>query len=353
MDGNEVRIIASTETFIDNSKIGYVKPGKYFTKDDIELIRVPYKKYLPHFIMKKVRHYDKIYNLIEEFSPDVILFHGVAAYELMTIIKYKKNNPKVKLFLDSHEDFNNSAQNFISREILHRMFYSAIVQKALPYVDKILCVATESFDFLEIMYRVPRKKMELFPLGGMIFKDSEWKEKRDKIRESLHLGENDILIVHSGKMDINKRTEDLLKAFIKVKNKRFRLVLIGSFTEDVEQSVMASISTDTRIQYLGWKKSSVLLEYLCAADLYIQPGSQSATMQNAICCRCPVVLYPYKSHFPYIKGNGFYVRTEEDIKKVFNTVIKNPALIEKMRKASYEVACNILDYKKIASRLYQ
>lgn len=353
LDGNEVKIIASTETFIDNSQIGYIKPGKYFTKDGIEVERIPYKKYFPHFIMKKVRHYENLYEIIEEFSPDVILFHGVPAYDLLIVAKYKKNNSHVKLYVDSHEDYNNSARNFISREFLHKIFYRNIVKKVLPFIDKILCISTECFDFLENLYEVEEDKMELYPLGGIVFNDVEWREKRDKTRKSLRMDESDILIIHSGKMDINKRTEDLLKAFIQTFNSNFKLILIGSFTQDLENKVIPLIKSDERIQYIGWKDSSKLLEYLCAADIYFQPGTQSATMQNAICCRCPVVLYPYKAHKPYLENNGFYVKNIEDMVGVFRKIETNPKILENMSSNSYKIACELLDYNKLAKRLYR
>lgn len=350
--GHEVKIIASTETFIENSKLGYVNPGKYINRDGIEVERVPYKRYLPHFIMKKIRIYKNVYNLIEEFSPDIILFHGICAYELLTIVKYKKNNPNVKIYIDSHSDFNNSSQNVISREILHKRFYKRIVDKALPWIDKILCISTEAIEFLEQLYKVPKNKMELYPLGGIIFSNLQWKEKRDKIRKYLSANEDDILVIHSGKMDVKKCTIELLKAFIQVDNSNLKLILIGSFTQEIKNTVKSIINDDKRIKYMGWKDSSTLLEYLCAADIYVQPGSQSATMQNAICCRCPISIYPHKSHEPYLKENGFYIKNINEMVQMFYTIGDNPEILKSMSNESYKIACELLDYNKLASRLY-
>ena len=123
-DGHEVEIIASTETYIDNKTLGYVRSRTYFNEDGIKVIRVAYSKFLPLFLMKKIRSYSGVYSLLEEFKPDVILHHGVASREIKTIIKYKKNYPGVKIFIDSHEDYNNSATNFLSKNILHKIKWS-------------------------------------------------------------------------------------------------------------------------------------------------------------------------------------------------------------------------------------
>jgi len=47
------------------------------------------------------------------------------------------------------------------------------------------------------------------------------------------------------------------------------------------------------------------------------------------------------------------VQTVEDMIDVFLKIESNPRIIEDMRVASYKVAYDILDYKKLAARLYR
>lgn len=353
MDGHEVKIIASTETFIENSKLGYIKPGKYFTKEGIEINRIPYKKYLPHFIMKKVRHYDNVYNLIDEFSPDVILFHGVPAYELITIVKYKKNNPNVKLYVDSHEDKNNSGTNWLSKNMLHKIFYKNIIKKTCDYIDKIFYITYETKVFLQEVYDIKEEKLEYFPLGSYVFNEEERIKNRNNVRIQLDLKDDDILVLHSGKMDKLKRTEEILKAFIKVKASKLKLVLIGSMNDEIMQKVKPLILSDERVSFLGWKSGHELMEYLCACDLYIQPGGQSATMQNALCCGSAAALYPHQSHKKLLNDSVFYVETIEDMKRIFENISENRQVLEDKRVQTNKIAKEMLDYKLLASRLYK
>ena len=113
------------------------------------------------------------------------------------------------------------------------------------------------------------------------------------------------------------------------------------------------IEKDKRVNFAGWKVADELIEYLCAADLYVQPGSQSATLQNAICCGCPIMLYPHKSHKPYLRGNGYYVKSKEDMKRVFKEILNHPNLLRTMSDNSEKIAKELLDYKKLAARLYE
>lgn len=352
-DGHQVKIIASTETYVENSQLGYVKPGKYFTKDGIEIERVPYRKYLPLFIMKKTRHYYNVYNLIAEFSPDVILFHGLPAYELLTVAKYKRNNPDVKFYVDSHEDRLNSGRNWVSKNILHKLIYKTIINKAYQYIDKILYITYETKVFIQQTYGITDEKLEYFPLGGNTYTEKERVGYRSKIRKQLGLKENDILLIHSGKLHRTKNTQELLRAFLRTNSKNLKLVIIGTISKDQKDIIDSLIAQDERISYLGWKSSDELLKYLTACDLYVQPAEQSVTMQNALCCGSVVAVYPYLSH-TYLLGNvAFYIKTIEDMVLLFNKVVSNRKVLEDKRAISFSLASEKLDYRKLASRLYQ
>jgi glycosyltransferase involved in cell wall biosynthesis len=353
LDGHDVSILASTETYLNDDKLGYVEPRKYINEDGIPVTRVPYKKILTKFITRKFRSYKGVYKILEEENPDVILFHDTCAWELLTVAKYKKKHSHVKLFVDSHTDANNSATNFFSKNILHRIFYKMIARIACRHIDKILCISLETQDFLNTIYGISEDKLEFYPLGGVVLEDKEYLIKREKIRTALSLGEDDILLVHAGKLDKHKRTAEILEAFSKVESKKLRLVILGSFPEDQWPILMPMIQADHRVSYEGWGNAEELVEYLCAADMYVQPGSQSATMQNAICCRCSVMLYPHRSHEPYLKGNGYFVKTVEDMVVCFKSIVDQPQLLKQMSTDSLKIAHDLLDYRKLASRLYQ
>lgn len=353
LDGHDVSIIASTETFINNTHIGYVEPRTYINEDGIPVKRIPYRKIPIHFTRKKIRSYPGVYELLEKENPDVILFHGVPAWELKNVVKYKVAHPQIKLYVDSHGDLNNSARNFLSKNILHKLFYKSIVRSAYPYIDKIFYLSYETKYFLTTIYNIPENKLEFYPLGGTIMEDKEYQAKRDRIRRELNLSNDGILLVHSGKLDKLKRTEDILRALIKVPSERLRLVIVGSIPEDMKPVLEPLIEADKRVNYVGWKTADELMEYLCAADVYVQPGGQSATMQNAICCGCAMVLYPHKSHEPYLQGNGYYVKNIEDIKRVFQEIDDNPSVLKKMSENSMKIARELLDYRKLAARLYE
>lgn len=353
IDGHEVKIIASTETFDTSGNLTYVVPSQYTTEYGVDIVRLPYSRFLPHTVIKKVRAYPGVYQLMEEFKPDVVLHHGAQAYELLTLAQYKKHNPGVKIYLDSHADFHNSATVALSREILHKRFYGPIVRKTIPFFEKILCLSLEAMDFLNQMYGVPFNRMEFYPLGGTILDDEERTLRRNDKRQELAIADQDVLMLHTGKMNMKKRTVELLTVFSQTTNERFRLVLAGSLGDDIRDIVEPIIGADKRINFVGWQNVDALQDLLCATDLYLQPGSQSATMQNALSCACPVMLYPYKSHEPYLKDNGFLVESIDDMADVFSKIAMQPTILKDMSGASLRIARELLDYRKLAARLYR
>lgn len=350
-DGHQVKIIASTEVFI-NSVLGYTKPASYINEDGIKVVRLPYKNFLHFGISKKVRAYPGLYKLIADFAPEIILFHGAAAYALITVAKYKKKNPCVKFYVDSHEDYNNSATNFLSKYVLHKIFYKGIIQKCLKHIDKILYITYESAVYLKEMYGVSDKYLLFFPLGGNIPEPSKRLDIRKKIRSGLNIDENQIVLIISGKLDKIKRTIDVINAFIEVPNQNLRLLIIGSMNKDISETAMQLINTDSRIHYLGWLNSSLLQDYLYAGDLYVQLGSQSVTMQNALCCGNAAALYPFESHKFLLNDSVFYIEQKEDLIKVLKTVSSDRSILEKKRKESFSIAEKVLNYEKIAALIY-
>lgn len=350
-DGHDVKIIASTETLI-NSKLSYVKPSRYQTETGIPIVRIEYSKLFPHYLSKKIRVFPRLMEELSLFSPDVILFHGTGAYAVKVVANYVKRHPGVRLYVDNHGAYYNSAQNFVSKFILHKLLYRTWFRQALPFIDKVLYTGEGEKEYLVDMMNLREDEMEFYPLGGTIIDKREKQRRRREMFDRHNLPDDTVLFVHSGKLDPLKRTDSLLRAFSKVQDPRFRLFIIGSIEDDYRSALTPLIEADKRVQHLGWKAHEELLDYLCAADMYLQPGSVSATLQNAICCGTPVMIYPHKGYAPYVRGNGIRVKDEDETEAAFITISKTPEMLKEMSKVSYEMAREYLDYKKLAARLY-
>ena len=352
-DGHDVRIIASTETFVDNVHYGYVEPAEYVTEYGVPIKRLPYVKVGSGFVTHKFRAYPHLYEEIAAFAPDLIFCHNLQFWSVRDVIRYKKDHPAVKFYADTHTAYNNSGTNWLSLHVLHRGLYRYLTKKAFPYLEKYFYISDECRQFSHEVYGIPNEKMEFYPLGGTLLADEEYAAVRAKRRAELGLSKTDRLYIHSGKLEADKRSDDLFRAFSAVDDPHAMLVVIGSIPKERESVLQPLVEADSRILYLGWKTGEELQEYLCAADLYCQPFSQSATMQNALCRSCPVMLYPRPSYTAdYDQGEVLWIKTQADMEMVFRSLATDPAQLKPLRENAKKIARELLDYRVLAAKLY-
>jgi len=351
-DGHDVVIIASTEVPTKDDRYIYVEPSISKNEDDILVIRLPYKHIVNFFISKKIRSYVGLKEWLYELEPDIIFYHSVSSFDIMTVANYKKTHPNVKLIVDSHDDVHNSATNFLSKYILHRCIYRFFYQRTKNQIDKCFYITCEVRDFISRNYGVKDSKMSYLPLGGVPVVIDVRNRIRNKIRNKLGIKDSDIVLFHSGKMNKLKKTYELFKAFSNVKSDRLKLIVAGIFTDDVKPDVADFLERDKRIIYLGWRSPKDISDFLCATDIYMQPGSQSVTMQNALCHGCAVALFPYISH-KFLLGDAFFsVSTVEDIEKLLLSILSDSNILEEMLKITKTTVTKKLDYKVLASEMY-
>lgn len=352
-DGQEVLYISNGAKY-ENGVVVETGFQDLMTQSGVRLVRLPYVHVLNHFVSDKFRKVKGLYQLLADFAPDVILSHDLSYWSVLDVIRYKQDHPEVKFYADTHTAYYNSGTNWLSLHILHGIFYRRLFQKALPYLEKYFYVGTSEKEFSREVYGIPESLMELYPLGGTLFSPDVYEEKRTRRRAELGLAPEELLLVHTGKLDAPKRTAELLRAFAAVPDLEAKLAVIGSIPAEMEDTLKPLLAGDSRVVYLGWRSSEDLLEYLCAADLYCQPGSVSATMQNALCCGCPVLSFPHASYVDDLDcGEFFWARTQADMEAVFSGLAAAPERLRPMTEGAWRCAREVLDYRKLAARLYQ
>ena len=349
--GHEVLVMASTEIYNSKHQLDYVYASEYVGSDGAKVIRLPYKGFFPFSLKKKIRAYPDVFKRLSYFAPDVIMFHGPCSWELLTVARYVKKNKSVKLYVDSHEDQYNSARGWLSRLLLYRFFYVPIIALAKRHVDKFLYLSYECKLFCQKIYGLKESELEFFPLGGVLFDDDLYFNRRSVKRSELNVDDSCLVFFQSGKFDAKKKLLQSIVAFRNNPSSSARLVIAGGFDADIELQAMKLISSDDRINYVGWVNSEQLQDLLCAADVYVQPGSQSATLQMSISARCAVIVDDVPSHRYIIKGNGIFVKSDDDLSRAYGALINAPSMVCEMSAKSFDFASESLDYKKLAERL--
>jgi len=352
--GHEVEILASTETFVGNAVLGYKNPGSYNNEDGIKVTRLPYSKLLPHFVMKKLRLYTGIDSVVSSFKPDIIFLHDCQFLSIKFFAKYAKENPNVKVFVDGHTDMINSANNWISKNILHSIIYKWCANKIEPYTKIFWGVLPARVDFFINMYKLPPNKVKLLVMGAEDKKVLEARNEntRKQLREKFNISEGDFLIITGGKIDQNKTQVLLLmEAVNEMQIKNIKLLIFGSVIPELKDRFDSLLNN--KVQYTGWINSNDVYKYFYAGELVVFPSLHSVLWEQAVGTGVPCV-FKHIEGFTHVDVGGnckfLYGESKEEIIRVVNEIFSNKKDYNDMKNIAIEKGMDTFSYHKISLR---
>ena len=355
MQGHEVMILASTETFVDNVHMGYIEPSEYINEDGIPVHRIPYVSWLPHRIAIKLRYYKGVYEELERFQPDFIFIHELQFMSIKEVAQYIKKHPAVKLNIDSHADSGNTARTIVSRYFLHGIFYKWCAKTIEPFVGHFYGTLPARVDYLIDLYNIPRDKVSVLVMGAddRFVKKAKDLNQREIIRKRFSIGEEDYLIVAGGKFDSLKRwILNVMDAVVEIsKEKRVRLLVFGSVMKDNGFNEEFERRCDgITVQYAGWINGTESYNYFEASDLVVFAGLHSVLWEQAVGQGKPCIFkyIPGRTHID-LGGNCkfLYDCSTEEIRQRIEECYEDK---DQMLSVAEEQGMAYCSYYKIAER---
>ena len=326
--GMDVKILASTETYINKTYLGYIEPSTYETKDGIPITRIPYKGFLPQLVMKKLRIYKNLYSEIENYKPDVIFLHDCMFLGIYDVIKYKKRHPNVTIYIDSHTDFVNSAKTWVSKNILHRLLYKRGAKAIEKYTMKFYGTLPTRNEFLEKFYEITSSKIELLPFGvdDLLFNWNEKNSIREKMRFDLGINKTDFVIITGGKIDVRKNIHYLLDAFSSINemqiSKPVKLIVFGKPVDELKEKIHAH-QQNRNIIFKEWLPANEIYKYFFASDLAFFPGTHSTLWEEAVGTGLPAVFQHWKgiTHLN-VADNCIFIKDGKNLQEIKDTILE-------------------------------
>ena len=348
--GHEVTVIASLFTFDKNGKGKYFsEASSYQDKNGFKVVRLAYSP--PIRINKIFRHYVGLKENLDKLQPDVIFVHNASFGDTPIIRRYLKKHKEVKLFADSHVDYINSAQNWLSKHILHPIIWRHYSKVIEPYMQKCYGVTPLRCRFLKEVYHVNPDIVEYLPLGvddDLIPPNRE--EVRKQVRQEFKLNEDDFLIFTGGKIDRLKNTHVLIDALSQLNNPKLHLVICGVLTPQMEY-LKESIENNANIHYLGWCDAERVMNCMVASDLACFPGTHSTLWEQSVGVGLPAIFkhWPEMEHVN-VNGNCCFVERDrvDELASVIEKMI-DPENYVKTKALAQESAKRFL-YSEIAKK---
>lgn len=218
---------------------------------------------------------EKVGAILEETRPDVIEL-GCAYALPWAAFSYRKRFPKTVVVGFYHTDFPATyAETTVKSLFGNKTAFTAKLiasRYAAMVYNKFDLALAPSVMLMETMKKYGIKKVEYIPLGVDTFLFSP-SRRDDSIRERLGIGKKDLMLVYSGRLDIEKRVNVIIEAFKKIPVEyNARLVLIGDgpLREDIEKE---SESINGRLKVISYIEEKIHLAcILASSDIYVTAG---------------------------------------------------------------------------------
>lgn len=343
---NEVFIQKNYDVYFFSDRKYYLNGKLSLSNNNIEYdkkVKIYRTDFLFNFFACKIfKIFKSIYFKLEDIKPDIIFCHGTQFINVFDIVKYKKKYPQTRIFADTHTSYLNTPKNPIIKLILYNIYYKVCYKCIEPYLEKYFYIAESERKFSINEYHAKESIMDFMPLGGFKIDENLYVAYRNEKRNELGFN-NELVFLHSGKLDKKKKTVELINIFNNMKNSNAKLVIIGNIIDKRINSLLLN----KNIIYLGWMSSNELSKYMCACDVYLQPGSPSASLQVALCNMTPVVAMMNESYVSYKNiNNVVWTNNIDDFCNKLNKIINDENYLKDIKNIAKSKAF-ILDYKNI------
>jgi len=232
---------------------------------------------------------------LEEIRPDVVHSHNI-----FTLLPFMtacfKSSGDYALVYDTHAStFNTNLTDTLPKRIYHFFFQKLMMPVIRNSADAIIAIG-ESEQLLACReFGLSPEQVPIIYLGADVELFKFDKGKRRQVRESMGISDDDVLLIHAGKLTPNKDVHVLLQAVTPLmrENEHLKLLVVGGG----DKSYLASLR---RIIREGGVLSSVIFQdfvpskelpgFYSTADISVWPGNFSNTILEGMATGLPVIL---------------------------------------------------------------
>ncbi len=354
-DGHDVSLITTDHCFTEGEWGPCRTESDYINPDGVHIIRLSFAFKFPYNVNRQIGIFKGFRRKLEELRPDVIFVHNLQFQDLRRVAAYKKAHPEVIIYADNHSDLNNSARNWISRNILYRFWWKPCVKGIECYAERFFGVTPARENFLQDIWGIASDKTDLLFIGAddESVKRAENPEIRRSVREKFKVRDDDFLIVTGGKIDIFKtQTLLLMEAVKEIHKENLKLIIFGSVAEELKDR-FGGLCDGEKIQYIGWAQGEQSYEYFSAADLIVFPGGHSVYWEQVVAQGIPMICKYWEGTTHVDIGGNIAFLMEDTVKEIkgkISGLLENPEKYRKMKESAINDMRHRFSYKAISRK---
>lgn len=347
--GHDTVVLASNDTFptfVNEELIDEIKTkGNSYMNGIVRVERMPsyFHKHIHFQIAKGLK------KKLEHESPDIIFFHGSLNLSLLSCVSYKKSHPDVPLYVDNHGDVFNVNANPLYRFLFFKCYLSLFHQYCQKFVDCYFGVTNGRCDFLKQYLHISPEKVKLLPIGADIDSANEITESREQLREKYGFFNDEVIIVHGGKLDARKGTVDLIKVYRHLRKEKpnLRLVLFGKMADKRIQPMLGE-----DIKVYDWLSRKQTFELFKMADLAVWPIHHTTLIEDCVAAGLPYLIRKTETT-QHLINSSFYLN-KGDVVELMERIME---FVNSERREIYKFNVNAMqnsiNYYKIANQVVQ
>lgn len=277
------------------------------------------KKGFDFFVFKK------LYNLIEEFEPDIIHTHRYSLQYVIPVLlffKYVKRNNRIRIVHTIHS----LAQKDVMPRLLRLQKKWFKKGYAIP-----VAISPAVKESIVQVYNLNEEKIPII-FNGVPISECIKKDKYYNTKKIIHVGRFSEEKNHSGLLEVFK---DLLKS-----NPKAKLYLIGDgHLFGQIKNLVRNLKLNDNVVFLG--KKDYVYSHLHDSDVFVLPSKYEGmpmSLLEAMATGLPVVCSPVGGIPDMIDDgvNGFLPKNKAQMVKILNDIINDKKMCEKIGKSAIE-----------------
>ena len=310
-------------------------------------------RFKPKFEFGVITSLPQITKAIKSIKPDIVIHHNLLRLNIFWTLKARKQI-NFKLVADSHAAVYNSNFNSLKNRIYLKVWKKLNLKLLAKYASIVATGPDEKAFLKDILAN--NFKINIIPLGADldIFKRDE--SKKISMRETLGVKDDEILFIHAGKFNTEKKTLQIIHALGKLPNNT-KLLLVGNGSKSYFDQIRNNIDSNNlskRVLIKNFVRHEQLSQYLNASDVGVWPGSKSNTFYEALASSLPVILENREYARELVSNNnGFNVSSKKELIEKMQLLSSDVELIKSMGKRSRELAEKKYNWTTIAQQFLE